>query len=189
MRANWAVMISGRGSNLAALLELREEINLRLVVSSSGEAYGLARANLAGVAAELAPSIEGTKKINWTALTSRLRSVGITHVFLAGFMRVVPASFVADWRGRIVNLHPSLLPAYPGLKSIERAHADGAAIGLTLHEVNEDVDAGRVICRRRSLSSFETRGHSLELNEFLVHVDEQRMIKELIRRWPINQAI
>lgn len=179
----WAVLISGRGSNLAALLELREEIDIRLVVSSSAQAYGLLRARRTGVPTQLTPFVSGTKKIDWTELNRVLRAHGITHIFLAGFMKIVPESFVAEWRGRIVNLHPSLLPKYPGLKSIERAYEAGDSIGITVHEVNEEVDAGDVICQRRCLNAAEVREYSLREVEFFVHVDEQRTVKEVARRW------
>jgi len=179
----WAVWISGRGSNLAALLELRDEIDVRLVVSSTPKAYGLLRARRAGVPTMLTPFLPETKKIDWPELGRVLRARGVTHIFLAGFMKIVPASFVAEWQGRIVNLHPSLLPKYPGLRSIERAYEDGADIGITVHEVNEEVDAGKVICQRRCLKADEVREYSLREVEFFVHVDEQRTVKEVARRW------
>jgi phosphoribosylglycinamide formyltransferase-1 len=98
-------------------------------------------------------------------------------------MKIVPAGFVKKWQERIVNLHPSLLPAYPGLDSIQRAHADRAAIGLTVHKVNERVDDGEVICQRKTVNAELADTLNLALAEFLVHVDEQRVIKEAIRRW------
>ena len=182
MRTRWAVLISGRGSNLGALLDLREEIDIALVVSSSAKAYGLLRAKRAGVPTTLTPLIDGTKKIDWSTLDSLLRQQKIDRVFLAGFMKVVPPQFVEAWRGKILNLHPSLLPAYPGLRSIERAHEEAAHLGLTVHEVNEEVDQGRHLCQRRCLKGEELRGYSLAFSEFLVHVDEQRVIKEVVRR-------
>lgn len=183
MRKRWGVLISGRGSNLAALLDTRPETDLRLVVSSSAQAYGLLRAKRAGVPTALAPTLPNSKKIDWSALDKMLREARVTHVFLAGFMKVIPASFVDAWVGRIVNLHPSLLPTYPGLNSIERAYADGAAIGLTVHEVTAEVDAGKIIYQRRSLKPHEIHEYSLDSVEFKVHVDEQRAVKEAIRRW------
>jgi phosphoribosylglycinamide formyltransferase-1 len=98
-------------------------------------------------------------------------------------MKVIPASFVNLWQGRIVNLHPSILPAYPGLESIERAYRDGHDLGLTVHEVTAEVDAGRVICQRRCLKAAIVNEYSLATAEFLVHVDEQRAVKEAIVRW------
>lgn len=183
LRKRWAVLISGRGSNLAAVLDLGDEVDVRLVVSSSPTAYGLLRARRAGVPTAWTPQVTGSKKIDWPALDSLIRSRGVTHIFLAGFMKIVPASFIQKWDGRIINLHPSLLPSYPGLNSIERAHQEGAAMGVTVHEVTPEVDAGAMICQRRSLNENEVRGYSLCDSEFLVHLDEQRVVKEAIRRW------
>jgi formyltetrahydrofolate-dependent phosphoribosylglycinamide formyltransferase len=186
VRKKWAVMISGRGSNLAALLELRSHVDIRLVVSSNPEAHGLLRAKRAGVPTALTPfktDSKGKTRIDWLKLDELLRSRGVTNVFLAGFMKVIPASFVNLWQGRIVNLHPSILPAYPGLESIERAYRDGHDLGLTVHEVTAEVDAGRVICQRRCLKAAIVNEYSLATAEFLVHVDEQRAVKEAIVRW------
>lgn len=179
----WAVFISGRGSNLAALLESKNEIDVILVVSSSAKAYGLLRAKRAGVQTAVFPRLLGTSKLDWAAIERTLARFGITHVFLAGFMRIVPPEFLMNWKGRVLNLHPSLLPAYPGLESIERAHEDRAAMGATVHEVVEEVDAGRIVCQRCSLNESEVSEYLLASAEFLVHVDEQRLVKEAIRRW------
>lgn len=188
MRVGWAVLISGRGSNLSSLLDHLDELPIKLVLSSSAEAGGLWRAKRMGVEAALVPTeIYRTKdniekrRIDWPKLTAVLRSRGITHVCLAGFMKIVPASFVADWENRLINLHPSLLPAYPGLESIERAHADKQDIGVTVHFVNEEVDAGRVISQRRCLKKREVSRYSLDLTEFLVHVTEQRILRDAVR--------
>lgn len=201
-RKHWAVLISGRGSNLAALLECRDEIDLRLVVSSEAGACGLVRARRAGVPTCVTPyrpddnrtsggAVPGAPrprpKIDWVALDEQLRARGITHLFLAGFMRIVPTSFIAKWNSRILNLHPSLLPAYPGLRSIERAFTDGSDLGVTVHEVTPQVDAGTIVRQRRSLNAGQVRAYaqssSFQFAEFLVHVDEQRVVKEAIRRW------
>lgn len=182
-RKRWAVFISGRGSNLAALLETRDEVEIQLVVSSNPEAHGILRAARAGVPTEMAPTLQGSKRVNWAALDELLRRYRVTHIFLAGFMRIVPEAFLSEWEGRILNLHPSLLPSYPGLESIEKAYNESAPIGVTVHEVTSDVDAGAIICQRRCLNQDEVQGYSLCEVEFLVHVDEQRVVKEAIRRW------
>lgn len=176
MRARWAVLISGRGSNLARLLDHLDEIPLALVVSSKASADGLAKARRAGVPVHVLE-----KKIDWAALSSLLRTRGVSHVCLAGFMKIVPPKFVAEWRGRIVNLHPSLLPKYPGLESISVAYAAGDDIGVTVHEVDEGVDTGRIILQRRSLKSEEARRYPLDLAEFYVHVTEQRLLSQVVR--------
>ena len=176
----WGVLISGRGSNLGALIDARaQNLDLRIVISSSRDAVGILRARRAGIAAEVAAVREGTNKIDWVALDQRLVAAGVNHVFLAGFMKIVPPSFIAKWRGRIVNLHPSLLPTYPGLHSIERAYNEKAPMGLTIHEVNEEVDGGEIICQRLT----RAENVAFDAAEFLVHVDEQRTIQEAAVRW------
>jgi phosphoribosylglycinamide formyltransferase 1 len=189
MRASrWAVLISGRGSNLSSLLDYQDEIPIGLVVSSSVTAGGLWRARRAGIKTSLTPMTAFTTKtgeqkqrIDWAKLTELLRSNGVTHVCLAGFMKIVPLKFVQDWEGRLINLHPSLLPEYPGLESIERAHKEQADIGVTVHFVNEEVDAGKVISQRRCLKKHEVSRYSLGLTEFLVHVTEQRLLREAVQ--------
>lgn len=182
----WAVLISGRGSNLGALLDLRDEIDIACVYSSSARAYGLLRARRAGVpTAVLVKTGQGpiAKMIDWVALDRDLRRRGVSRLVLAGFMRIVPSSFIDLWEKRILNLHPSLLPAYPGVKSIERAYQAGDDVGVSIHEVDRGVDTGPVILRRRSLNQPAKRGYSLERSELLVHIDEQRLIKEACLKW------
>ena len=178
----WCVLISGRGSNLGALIDAG--LDLRLVLSSDPSALGLLRARRAGISCGVTPYLNFEKrKIDWVDLDRQLRDARITQIFLAGFMKIVPASFISGWRGRILNLHPSLLPTYPGLNSIERAFRDRADMGLTVHEVTENVDAGRIVCHRRSLKAEELGGYLLGSAEFRIHLDEQRTIKEAAARW------
>ncbi len=179
----WAVFISGRGSNLSCLLDLVcaqgvGENQLSLVVSNSPEAYGLLRAKRSGI-----PTLTLARPLNWEKLHDSLVERQITHIFLLGFMRVVPQSFVAKWEGRILNLHPSLLPAYPGLNSIERAFRDQVSLGATVHEVVAQVDAGPIFAQRTSLRAEEIHRYSLEEAEFLVHLDEQKLVQEAWLRW------
>ncbi|MES2854261.1 MAG: formyltransferase family protein, partial [Bdellovibrionota bacterium] len=138
-KPRWAVLISGRGSNLSSLL-LNTDFDIRLVVSSSDSAEGLLKARRAGVPTRIAPTkrtLTGKTKLDFEKLSEELAQCGITHVLLAGFMKIVPASFVSRWNGKILNLHPSMLPLYPGLDSIQNAFAAGADMGVTVHEVNE----------------------------------------------------
>jgi phosphoribosylglycinamide formyltransferase-1 len=178
----WAIFISGRGSNLAALLQNLEASEgnrqVHLVVSSSPQALGLLRAKRSGV-----PTLVLAKPLNWEWLDSELRRRRITKIFLLGFMRLIPASFVTAWENSILNLHPSLLPAYPGLHSIELAYRDKADLGVSVHEVITEMDAGKLILQRRSLKSTSLPEYSLEQSEFLIHVDEQRVVKEAFAQW------
>ncbi len=179
----WCVLISGRGSNLAALLE-KPDIEIRLVVSSNLSADGLAKARRAGV-----PTVS-FQKFDWTELDQMLREHSIDGIFLLGFMKIVPASFLEKWEGRILNLHPSLLPKYPGLKSIERAVAADDDCGATVHEVVVEVDAGKTVATRTSCSK-KNLSHLLDASlseknrivETLVHIDEQRLVKEIVDIW------
>lgn len=178
----WCVFISGRGSNLAALLE-KPGIEVRLVVTTDPMAAGCAKARRAGVPVLEIPR-QG-KTIDWVALDQNLRAASIDAIFLLGFMRIVPASFIAAWSERILNLHPSLLPKYPGLKSIERAFMDREAYGATVHEVVPEVDAGPLLHARTSGHAGDSLKVSLSLAaaEFQVHTDEQRLVKEIVEIW------
>lgn len=200
----WCVLISGRGSNLAALLE-KPGIDVRLVVSNDPEAAGLAKARRAGVPTEVfvtrpATSENGVAKkasLDWEQLERMLQAYSIDAIFLLGFMRIVPPSFIEKWSGRILNLHPSLLPKYPGLRSIERAVKAEDDCGVSIHEVVSEVDAGRVLVSRTSVSKDIVSGFAavtnrpeiyLEPIETLVHVDEQRLVKEIVETWrPIRK--
>lgn len=175
-RRTWAVFISGRGSNLQALLDLRADVEIRLVVSSSAKAPGLLRARRQGV-----PTLVLPKKIDWTALDVELRERGITHLFLAGFMKIVPAEFVDRWTNRILNVHPSLLPAYPGLHALEISHAEGAEMGVTVHVVTAGMDEGPRLLQRRCLR----KGHSQSLETARIEIarTEQKLVREAVARW------
>jgi phosphoribosylglycinamide formyltransferase-1 len=173
----WCVFISGRGSNLAAALEGILESSshrIELLLATSDSAAGIAKARRAGVPVLVAP------KIDWDALDLLLKQRKIDAIFLLGFMKIVPKKFIDLWPNRIVNLHPSLLPAYPGLRSIERAHAAGDSVGASIHLVVPEVDAGAILKQRRSVKA----GAALSISEvnFRVHLDEQRLVKELVQR-------
>ncbi len=170
MKKKWAVFISGTGSNLNAMLDIRE--NIRLVVSSSSQALGILKSKRAGV-----PTLILPKPIDWNQLNQTLESFGINAIFLAGFMKIIPESFISDFKGTIINLHPSLLPDYPGLKSIEKAFQDQKPLGVSVHQVIPEVDAGEILVQRRT----ETL-QSLESSEFLVHLSEQRLVREVIAK-------
>ena len=144
-----AILISGRGSNMEALLDADcPSLRFVKVIANRSDAAGLARAARRGVEAICIPS-QGRSR---AAFEAELQAAldGIDLICLAGFMRVLSAPFVRDWEGRMINIHPSLLPAYPGLDPQARALADGAAeSGCTVHWVTPDVDAGPVIAQTR----------------------------------------
>lgn len=174
----WCVLISGRGSNLASMLET-PGVDLRLVATSDSEAAGVAKARRAGVPVIVLKRKE-SGAIDWNALDDELRRRSIDAIFLLGFMRIVPASFVEQWQGRILNLHPSLLPKFPGLKSIERAVEAQDDVGCTVHEVVAQVDAGPIVTARLSVNKGP---QTLATTETFVHIDEQRIVKESLSLW------
>ncbi|MDX1541358.1 MAG: phosphoribosylglycinamide formyltransferase [Geminicoccaceae bacterium] len=145
-----AVLISGRGSNLQALIEgtARPVSSARIVlVLSDQEAPGLAHARAAGIeAATVDRRAFERREAFERVLDRRLRDAGAELICLAGFMRILSPRFVDRWRERILNVHPSLLPAFPGLDTHRRALDAGVRIhGCTVHLVRAEVDCGPII--------------------------------------------
>ena len=150
-RLRTAVLISGRGSNLQALIAAAEPTHpaeIALVLSNRPEAAGLGHAAEAGIACQVVDqsAYKGDRDGFDRALTEALEAAGIELVCLAGFMRVLTGGFVAHWQDRLINIHPSLLPAFPGLDTHARALAAGVKLhGCTVHYVREEVDSGPII--------------------------------------------
>lgn len=150
-----AVLISGSGSNLQALLNAARApdypAEISLVISNKTDAYGLERAKKAGVKTELLPHANFTTRETYdAALHALLESNDIEVVCLAGFMRILTPSFVKKWRGRMLNIHPSLLPKFTGLHTHKRAlEAGEKEHGCTVHFVTDELDAGPVILQAR----------------------------------------
>jgi phosphoribosylglycinamide formyltransferase 1 len=153
-RKRVAVLISGRGSNMAALIEAAKDKNypaeIALVVSNRPDAGGLAIARSAGIATEIVDHTAfGKDRAGFdAALQAQLTSHHIELVCLAGFMRLLTNEFVGQWRDRMINIHPSLLPAFKGLDTHKRALEAGAKIhGATVHFVVAELDSGPIIAQ------------------------------------------
>lgn len=150
-RVRTAVLISGRGSNMMALAEAARPATFPAeivrVISNRPDAGGLAFAQSHGIATAVVDRKSFANRQGFeAALQADLERHGIELIALAGFMRVLSADFVARWQGRLLNIHPSLLPAYKGLHTHERALADGATKhGCTVHHVSAELDAGETI--------------------------------------------
>ncbi len=170
-----AVLISGSGSNLQALLDAIAggEIAGRIVrvISNRAEAGGLERARRAGVETEVLPHGDYPDRETYdAALAARLNTVSPDLVVLAGFMRILSDGFVEAFQGRLVNIHPSLLPAYRGLHTHARAlQAGDREHGCSVHYVIPALDAGPVIAQASlpvhetdTPESLETRVRTLE---------------------------
>ncbi len=144
------ILISGRGSNMASLIAAAQDFDcpfeIALVASDKPDAAGLAFAKAAAVPT-FAVSPKGMTKADYEAkIDTALRSSGVEVIALAGYMRLLSDTFVADWRGQILNIHPSLLPKYKGLDTHARAIEAGDAVaGCSVHVVTEELDGGAVL--------------------------------------------
>ena len=144
------ILISGRGSNMQSLVTASRAAGaaytVALVASDKPEAAGLAWAQEQGIAT-FALSPKGIGKPAYeAAIDQALRDAGVELIALAGYMRLLSGDFVARWQGRILNIHPSLLPLYKGLDTHERAMAAGdAKAGCSVHVVTEQLDDGEVL--------------------------------------------
>ncbi len=152
-RKRVAVLISGRGSNMASLIEAAQDeaypAEIALVISNRVEAAGLARADAAGVKTV---AIDHKQFGNRVAFEARLHQAlldnGIELIANAGFMRMLTGGFVDRWRDRHLNIHPSLLPAFPGLDTHARALDDGVQItGCSVHFIRLEMDAGPIVAQ------------------------------------------
>jgi formyltetrahydrofolate-dependent phosphoribosylglycinamide formyltransferase len=146
------VLISGRGSNLAALMAAAQNpeypAEIVVVLANAPGAGGLEIARQAGIAAVAIDHrpFKGDREAHERAIDGALRDAGVELVALAGYMRIFTPWFVQAWRGRMINIHPSLLPHFPGIDTHARALAAGhKRHGCTVHWVTEGVDAGPVI--------------------------------------------
>ena len=145
------ILISGRGSNMMAIVEQAgDAYEVVVVASDKPEAPGLIWAREHGIPT-FALSPKGIGKLAYeAAISAALREAGVEIVALAGYMRLLSDEFVGEWRGRIVNIHPSLLPDYKGLDTHARAIAAGdAEAGCSVHIVTEELDAGEVLGQAR----------------------------------------
>jgi phosphoribosylglycinamide formyltransferase 1 len=146
-----AILISGGGSNMLALARSMAEAGHParpvLVLSNRPEAAGLARARDLGLPTACVDHRDFADRAVFDAvLEAELASVEADLVCLAGFMRILTPAFVARWQGRMLNIHPSLLPLFPGLDTHARALDAGMAVhGATVHEVTPDLDAGPIL--------------------------------------------
>lgn len=150
-RLKVGVLISGSGTNLQALIDdcarPDAESEIVRVVSNRADAFGLTRAERAGLPHRVIDhTAYESREVFEQTLTEALESSGVELVCLAGFMRVLTAAFVERWRDRLINIHPSLLPAFKGLDTHASAIAAGVRLaGCTVHFVRPEVDNGPII--------------------------------------------
>lgn len=178
------VLVSGEGSNLQAILDQvngRDGIEVVCVGSNRKEARGLDRARRSGVETGVFPASDyGDRGERDDALADWLEQHDVALVVLAGFMELLGREFIRRFRGRIVNVHPSLLPAFAGVRSIEQAIEYGVKVmGVTVHFVDEGVDSGPIILQE----AFSVLPYSRDIAtiEAQVHEVEHRLLPEAIR--------
>jgi len=151
-RKRVAILISGRGSNMRSLIAAAKAedfpAEIALVLSNVADAAGLGFASGEGIAAEVVEHKGLSREAFERAMQAVLEAHGIEFLCLAGFMRLLSPWFVEQWRGRMLNIHPALLPSYRGLHTHERALADGVKIhGATVHFVVPEMDAGPIVAQ------------------------------------------
>jgi phosphoribosylglycinamide formyltransferase 1 len=149
-----AILISGRGTNMQALIAAAESpdypARIALVLTNNPQAGGLATAQAAGIPTDVVDHrpFRKDRHAHEEAIQTRLARANIQVVCLAGYMRLLTPFLVDAWRGRMLNIHPSLLPAFPGLHTHARALEAGSRLhGCTVHLVTEDMDAGPILAQ------------------------------------------
>jgi phosphoribosylglycinamide formyltransferase-1 len=182
------VLASGRGSNLQALLDAgsRPDYPARVVVvvSDREDARALVRARAAGVTALFVnPKDHGDRPAYDAVLTKTLEHHDVGLVCLAGFMRILGPSFVHAWQGRLMNIHPSLLPAFPGLHAQRQALDHGVRIaGATVHFVDEGVDSGPIVLQAavpvQATDTEETLAARILVEEHRIYPEAVRLFAE-----------
>ncbi|HLD16278.1 MAG TPA: phosphoribosylglycinamide formyltransferase [Coxiellaceae bacterium] len=170
------ILISGEGSNLQAILTaIRHGLPVRIaaVLSDQPMAYGLQRAQAAGIPTLIVPKSAAMNSVAYDqALLNALSSFSPEWIVLAGFMRLLGSTFIAGYRHRILNIHPALLPQFPGLNTHQRVlEAPDKEHGASVHLVDEGLDTGRVLAQSRLL--IHPTDTALTLKQRVLHLEHQ----------------
>lgn len=179
------VLISGRGSNLQAIIEAiaggRLTARIGIVISNRAAAAGLERAARAGIETLVMPHGGYATRTEYdAALAAALKARGVTLVCLAGFMRLLGAGFIAQFPNAVLNIHPSLLPAFPGLDAQRQAFEHGVRVaGATVHLVTPELDAGPIVLQEAVLVHDDDTADSLAAR---ILDAEHRLYPAAIRR-------
>jgi len=174
MKTSVAVLISGSGSNLQSIIDQTEAgflpIRICCVIANKPDAFGLERARKHGIAAVCIPSTGKTREDHEREIVAELDARGVELVVLAGYMRLLGHELLERYRGRVINIHPALLPSFPGTHGYEDAWAYGVKVsGCTVHFVDEGCDTGPIILQAvnpiqpdDTLETFKQRGLAIE---------------------------
>lgn len=177
MNKKWALFFSGRGSNLEALLRTYHSnwTQPPVLVTNNSKSYGIK----VGQEYNLETLIL-RNPVDYTKLARGLKAQNVECIFLLGYLKILPKAFLDQWPKAIFNLHPSLLPKYPGLKSIQRAWSNKHDIGVSIHEVTEGVDEGQILMQELVIKPKDYDPLSLEEVESLVHSKEHQVVCDFI---------
>jgi phosphoribosylglycinamide formyltransferase 1 len=189
-RLRVGVLVSGRGSNLQSMLDAAMDVkfpaSVVLVLSDRENSYAVERASAAGIEAVFVDPKDFSGRAAFdSALSARLQAARVELVCLAGYLRILGAAFVRAWAGRLMNIHPSLLPAFPGLHAQRQALEYGARIsGATVHFVDEGVDTGPIILQScvpvKDADTEESLSHR-------ILVEEHRIYREAVRLFALGR--
>jgi phosphoribosylglycinamide formyltransferase 1 len=178
-----AVLVSGAGTNLQAILDQahgRDGVEVDVVVSNKTGAQGLERARAAGIETAVFEAADySARSERDRAMAAFLKERGVRLVVLAGYMQLLDASFIAEFRQAVINVHPALLPAFPGAHPVEDQIAYGVKVGgVTVHFVDDGVDSGPIILQK-AISLPYTRSKENVLT--ILHEAEHELLPRAIR--------
>lgn len=185
------VLLSGSGSNLQAFIDAEQNQQLGgelvAVISNKPEAYGLVRAQEAGIAtAAISHKDFASRELFDQALAAKIQTYQPDLVILAGFMRILTPEFVVQFKGRLLNIHPSLLPKYPGLHTHQRAiDAGDAQAGASVHFVTEELDGGPVVLQAQVPIEPSDSADELAARVLI----EEHKIYPLVAQWFCQQRL
>ena len=168
------VFFSGRGSNLKSVLDYYSDHQF-FIFSNKENAKGLGWAIKRGIYTETL-SLKENK--DWVSAADGLNKLKIKKLMLLGFMKIVPSCFLDTFNGEIINLHPSILPDFPGLDSIKKSIKAQKSVGVSLHHVNEKMDEGPLIFQSRLPLSKDI---NLEVETMRVHALEQNIVSRFLQ--------
>lgn len=173
----FAIFISGNGSTLQALLEMQHQILITLVVTNKRHTLGQLKAMRWG-----GKTLFLSKHCSYEELTKKLLFYNIDHIFLAGYMKLLPDTFVLQWENKIFNIHPSLLPYFPGLNSAEKNFLAKQKMGVTIHSVTTEMDQGPIFLQQSSAAEKQVCEMNLKEAQFLLRRTEQHILREFVLR-------
>jgi phosphoribosylglycinamide formyltransferase-1 len=176
-----AVFVSGSGTNLQAIIDAKiKSANLAVVLSNKPDAYALERALKHNIPVEVVDHKEfDTREAFEAELIERLKKYNVKLIVLAGFMRILTSFFVNNYKHRIINLHPALLPSFPGIYSAKQALDYGVKItGVTVHFVDDGVDTGPIILQS-VVPIYDSDSEDSLLEK--IHKEEHRIFPEAVK--------